>query len=108
MEKPQNFTEFWDFYVLEHSSPQTRALHFIGSVLGILILALLIFYGYWYFFPLALFPSYGLAWYSHFFIEHNRPATFKYPLWSFAGDWKMVWLMLTGKMNDEIKRVNQK
>ncbi len=108
MEKPQNFTEFWDFYVAEHSAHQTRALHFIGSTLGILILALLIVKGIWYLFPLALVPSYGLAWYSHFFIEHNRPATFKYPLWSFIGDWKMVWLMLTGKMSREVERVNRK
>ena len=108
MEKLQNFTEFWDFYVAEHSAPRTRTMHFIGSTLGILIAVLLIIKGFWYLFPLALVPSYGLAWYSHFFIEHNRPATFKYPLWSFIGDWKMVWFMLIGKMNGEVERVNRK
>ena len=105
METPQNFTEFWDFYVAEHSSPITRILHFIGSLLGIAILIWLIARGNWYLFPLALVPSYGLAWISHFFVEHNKPATFKYPLWSFAGDWRMVWLMLQGKMNREVERV---
>lgn len=108
MDTPQNFIEFWDFYVLEHSFRQTRRLHFIGSMLGILIVALLIITGFWYLFPLALVPSYGFAWYSHFFIEHNRPATFKYPLWSFIGDWKMVWFMLTGKMSAEVERVKRK
>ena len=41
---------------------------------------------------------------GHFFIEHNKPATFKYPLWSLAGDWKMWALTLTGRMNDEVRR----
>jgi hypothetical protein len=44
---------------------------------------------------------------SHFFVEHNRPATFKYPLWSFAGDWKMFWMMLQGKMSAEVERVSR-
>lgn len=108
MKTPQNFKEFWDFYVLEHADARTRAFHFVGSLVGLAILALLIYVGRWYLFALALVPSYGAAWFSHFFIEHNRPATFKYPLWSFAGDWKMVWLMATGRMNAEVERVRRK
>ncbi|MBX7053674.1 MAG: DUF962 domain-containing protein, partial [Pyrinomonadaceae bacterium] len=38
---PTNYTEFWDFYVHEHSLPLTRLLHLIGTTLG---LALLIFF----------------------------------------------------------------
>ena len=36
---PQNYGEFWDFYVREHSKPLTRLLHFIGTSLGLLLLA---------------------------------------------------------------------
>jgi hypothetical protein len=43
-------------------------------------------------------PAYACAWTAHFFIEKNRPATFTYPLWSFMGDWKMLALMLSGKL----------
>ena len=32
---PQNYSEFWDFYVSEHSLPLTRVLHFVGTSLGI-------------------------------------------------------------------------
>jgi hypothetical protein len=49
--------------------------------------------------------GYAFAWFAHFFVEHNKPATFKYPLWSFASDYKMVFYMLTGRMNREVERV---
>jgi len=55
--------------------------------------------------PLCLATGYAFAWFAHFFVEHNKPATFKYPLWSFAGDWKMLWLMLQFKMEAEVERV---
>ena len=48
--------------------------------------------------------GYGFAWYSHFFIEKNRPATFNYPLWSLLGDFKMFGLMCRGRMDAEVKR----
>lgn len=105
MNAPRNFTEFWDFYVAEHSQPVTRVLHFVGSVVGVAVLIWLVMRGSWYLFPLALVPGYAFAWLSHFFVEHNKPATFKYPLWSFAGDWVMVWYMLQGKMSAEVERV---
>jgi hypothetical protein len=35
---------------------------------------------------------------GHFFFEKNRPATFTYPLYSFAGDWVMFFQLLIGKL----------
>lgn len=67
-------------------------------------LAILISMGKWYWFPVAFVPGYAAAWLAHFFIEHNRPATFKHPLWSFISDYKMVGLMLLGKMDKEVAR----
>jgi hypothetical protein len=94
----QSFNEFWPFYVSEHSRPATRVLHLLGTAAGIALLVYLIGTGRWWLFPLAFVPGYGFAWLGHFLVEKNRPATFKYPLWSFIGDYKMIGLMLTGRM----------
>ena len=101
----QSFHDFWPYYVAEHSRPGTRALHFLGTVTATACLVVLIATGNWLWLPLAFVPGYAAAWISHFFIEHNRPATFKHPLWSFIGDYKMVGMMLAGKMKTEIKRL---
>jgi hypothetical protein len=103
-----NYAEFWDFYVREHSKPVTRALHFAGTSLGILLLVWFIATGRWYFFPLFFAVGYAFAWFAHFVIEKNRPATFKYPLWSFISDFKMMWYMITGRMGREVERVSKK
>lgn len=90
--------DFYPYYLEEHSNRTCRRLHFVGSSLGILIAAYAITTGRWGLIPLALIQGYAFAWVGHFFFEHNRPATFKYPWLSFKGDWKMWWQILTGKI----------
>ncbi len=101
----KTYGEFWDFYVQEHSKPMTRILHLVGTTLGVALLVFFIATGRWYYFPLFLVVGYAFAWSAHFFVEKNRPATFKYPLWSFISDFKMIWYMLTGRMGREVERV---
>ena len=103
-DRMQSFEEFWPYYVREHSTSGCRALHFIGSTLALACLASVALTGRVGFLPLGLLLGYGFAWTGHFFIEHNRPATFQYPLWSLRADWKMWALMLVGKMGPELER----
>ncbi len=93
-----SFADFWPYYLSEHSKPATRLLHCVGTLVALAFVGLMIAIGKWWLFPLALVPGYGCAWVGHFFIEKNRPATFSYPLWSFMGDWKMLALMLSGRL----------
>ncbi len=58
----------------------------------------------WYFLLAALFSGYGFAWISHFIIEKNRPATFKYPVKSFISDWRMYFATLTFQIDKELER----
>jgi hypothetical protein len=105
---PQTYTEFWDFYVSEHSRPLTRLLHFVGTTLGIALLVYFVAIGRWYLFPAFFVVGYGFAWFAHFVIEKNKPASFRYPLWSFISDFKMMGYMLTGRMSAEVSRVQKK
>lgn len=98
-----SYSEFWPFYVTEHQLKVTRIFHFIGTTALFPLLYGAIFYHLWFLWLMPL-VAYGFAWTSHFFIEHNRPATFTYPLWSLVSDFKMTWFMLLGKMDDEVKR----
>ena len=100
-----SFEEFWPFYVSQHRRRGTRALHFAGTTLGLLFVALTLATGVPHFLLWGLVAAYGLAWIGHFFVEKNRPATFQYPLWSFLGDMKMYALMWRGGMEAEAGRL---
>lgn len=93
-----SFREFYPFYLAEHANRTCRRLHFVGSTLVLLTLAWVVLTQSWA--GLALLPvlGYGFAWVGHFLFEHNRPATFTYPRYSFAGDWVMYWQMLRGQI----------
>jgi hypothetical protein len=100
------FSEFWPHYVAAHRKPITRVIHLVATASSWIIILLVIATSHWRYLLLIPFVAYGLAWYSHFFIEHNKPATFGHPLYSLAADYKMAGLMLTGRMTEEIKRLN--
>jgi hypothetical protein len=98
MSRYSSFSEFYPFYLGEHSQPVTRRLHFLGSSLGLVCLLLLVLSGNLWWLGAAAVSGYAFAWAAHFAVEKNRPATFRQPLYSFMGDWKMFWQMLTGKI----------
>lgn len=104
--KPESFSSYADFYayyLCEHTQPTTKLFHFVATfnVLVFLLtmlkakaastkLRVLIF---------AIVQAYTLAWISHFNIEMNKPATFQYPLYSFASDWVMFRDALLGRVS---------
>ena len=90
----QTFADFYPFYLNEHANRTSRRLHFVGSSIGLVLLVTAAITGNAWLIPLSLLQGYAFAWVGHFFFEHNRPATFKYPLFSFMGDWRMWWDIL--------------
>ena len=100
----QTFAEFWPYYLGEHKSPVTRALHFTGTSLAVLLLLAAVALRRPPLLLAALLCGYAFAWVGHFFVEHNRPATFKYPLWSFRADFKMLGCALSGRLAAELQR----
>ena len=94
----RTFAEFYPYYLGEHSNRICRRLHFVGSTLVLVCLAMLMATGRAQYILYALLCGYGFAWIGHFVFEKNRPATFKRPLYSFIGDWVMYKDLWTGKL----------
>ncbi len=92
-----SFAEFYPFYLSEHSNQTCRRLHVIGSSLVLFMICYIFLTGdlskAW---TLPII-GYGFAWVGHFAFEKNKPATFKYPIYSFMGDWKMWYEVLSGE-----------
>jgi hypothetical protein len=101
----QSYEDFWPFYLAQHSKRSTRAYHFAGTTLMFLCLLASFLYAVW-FILLAPVVAYGLAWYSHFFVEGNKPATFGHPFWSLRADFRMYRLILLGRIDEELHRLN--
>lgn len=100
-----SFEEFWPYYVGEHKKKATRMLHFAGTTAAIGCVAGAIVFRKRWLLAVAPIAGYGPAWVSHFFIEGNKPATFKYPLWSLQADFVMWWKTIKGEMQAEVDEV---
>ena len=91
----ENFADFYQFYLGEHKLPMTKFFHCIGTTLGLICLGTAVRTMDYRFIFLGLFLGYLFPWISHFFIEKNRPATFKYPFYSFISDFRMFFEIIT-------------
>jgi hypothetical protein len=98
-EKPfRTFADFYPFYLSEHANRISRRLHFVGTSIAVALLITSLVTQLWWLVAVALIQGYAFAWVGHFFFEHNKPATFRYPRFSFMGDWRLWWEILTGKV----------
>lgn len=104
MKSIATYAEFWPYYLREHAQPATRAWHYVGTVVAIIVLVSILLSGRWMFLPLVLISGYFFAWISHGLIERNKPATFTYPLWSLGSDFKMFFHFVTGTMGRELEK----
>ncbi len=93
-----SFAEFYPYYLQEHSNPTCRRLHYVGSLLVLALLGHVLLSQQWAWLWALPLLGYGFAWVGHFVFEKNKPATFKYPLYSFMGDWVMLKDAFTGRI----------
>ena len=94
----RTFAEFYPYYLSEHANRTCRRLHFVGTSLSLVWFILLIATGNAWWLLVGLATGYAFAWIGHYFFEHNRPATFTHPFYSFLGDWVMWKEILSGKI----------
>lgn len=104
----RSYDEFFAFYVQQHSRRSNRLMHAVGTSLGLLTVIAAFALGHpWY--ALLWIPiAYGFAWTGHFLLEKNTPATFGHPWWSFISDFRMLFLMLTGRLEPWLRRSSQR
>ena len=97
-EEYRSFREFYPAYLAEHQNPTCRRLHFVGTVLVLAAIAAAVLTRQWIWLLAAPVLGYGFAWLGHFVFERNRPATFRHPLYSLAGDFVLFRDMLTRRV----------
>lgn len=107
-----NFEKFWLHYLHQQRRAATRDLHILGTGAALVLLGAGLA-------SLAVEPrhrpipvpallgaaaaaGYGPAWFAHFFVEGNRPASFAKPVWSLLADLRMTWLWATGRLDQEL------
>ena len=90
------FRDFYPFYLSEHRNTVSRRLHVVGTGL-VLALATAGLARDRRLLPLVPVAGYGFAWLGHFLFEKNRPATFRYPLFSLLGDFRLFFETATGR-----------
>lgn len=91
--------KFYDFYLEEHQNMACRRLHFAGSSFGLLGLAKSVKTRSPKPLLKGIAAGYACAWVGHFFFEKNKPASFKFPLKSFASDFRMYTDVLRGRLS---------
>lgn len=95
----RSFAEFYPYYLQEHGHPTCRRLHFVGTGLVIAVALWVAVSGNLWGLLLLPLVGYGFAWVGHYVFEKNRPATFKYPFYSLAGDFVMFKDILTRRID---------
>ena len=97
---------FWLRYLRAHTAVQTRTIHLCGTIAASSALLAAAIFREPRLVLVALVVGYGPAWYAHARIEHNRPETFSRPFSSLFADYRMAALMLSGKIDAEVRRAN--
>ncbi len=104
MKRIKTYREFYLYYLSEHANKTCRSLHVIGTTLVFVFAFLAIYLSQPLLWILVPVSGYGFAWFGHFNYEKNKPATFQYPLWSLASDFKMFFQILRGKIGLDISK----
>jgi|ERR1044071_4108931 hypothetical protein len=101
------YDEFFLHYLRQHRDPRNRLLHACGTGLGLgVVAASLVLHHPW--FALFFLPvGYSFAWFGHLVLEGNKPATWGHPWWSFISDFRMLGLMLIGRLDSWLTKADE-
>lgn len=104
-DQPLSFAAFFPEYLAAHRDPRTRAIHYVGTTLGVCSLIVFLFSFDWRFLVAAPILGYGMAMPTHPIFEGNLPKTFEHPVLSFMSDFYMLFLWATGRLAAHLARL---
>jgi len=99
-----SYREFWPFYLRQHAAPATRYWHIAGTAVASMLVVLAAVTLRYELVLTALIAGYGPAWMAHALVEKNRPATFRYPLWSLISDYRIAGSWIAGSLGGELRK----
>jgi hypothetical protein len=97
-----SFREFWPLYLAAHRDPRTRVIHVAGTLAATALVVGAAAARRPWLAAAGLAAGYGPAWFSHAFIEKNRPETFRAPFSSLAADFVMAYHVLRGTIDAQL------
>ena len=100
--KFRTFDEFFLFYLRQHSQAGNRLLHVLGTAIALVMtIVTMVLHHPWL--ALLWIPAgYAFSWAGHLLVEGNRPATWGHPGWSFLSDFRMMGLMISGRLDERL------
>ncbi len=99
------YRDFWPIYLGAHRGKWTQRFHLVASTIGAIGVFTAIGIGMPLVAPAGILLALTLAFGSHYLIEGNHPTIAKNPLWSAVGDLNMCFLLVTGRLPAEMKRM---
>ncbi len=94
----KTFSEFYTFYLGQHSNLLCRRFHFLGTCGVIALLVLFFFTGQLIILALVPISLYGISWVGHWIFEQRSPIFYRHPFLSLLSDFRMFWEILIGKV----------
>ena len=91
------------YYLGLHHRPANRAMHYLGSIGAVVLLATGLALQYWWMLPAAPAWAFGLGMLGHVWFERSPPENYHYPLWALASDFRMLDLFLARRISGEFK-----
>ena len=101
----KTYADFWPFYLSRRTKTGTRTFHYFGSGLALMLLAKAVQASEPLLVPLAVATAFIYGWIGLWFVERTQPTSFRYPIWSLISDYRMFYLYLTRRLDDEMRRV---
>lgn len=99
------YRDFWPIYLAAHRGVWTQRIHLLASSVGAIGAFGAVALSEPLLAPAGILIALSVAFSSHYLIEGNHPTIAKNPLWSAVGDVHMCFLLVTGRLTAEMKRL---